>query len=63
MLTVFVWTETVAVEGKEVTRQSVWTETVEVTVVGSVCVAKLTWDARADSQRSRSSRIPASLNS
>ena len=49
----------VAVVGMKATRLSVWTE-MEVVVAGSVWVVTLTRDARADSQCSRSSRIPAS---
>jgi hypothetical protein len=45
--------------GVKVIGGSVWTEVEEV-VAGSVWVAVLTLDARADSQRSRSSSIPAS---
>ena len=48
--------------GMKATRLLVWME-MEVVVAGSVWVAKSTRDARADSQRSRSSHIPASWDS
>ena len=52
----------VAEEVEEMITGLVWTA-VEVVMVGSVWVAALTLDARADSQRSHSSRIPASWKS
>jgi hypothetical protein len=49
--------------GVKVIGESVWTGMEEVVVAIFVCVVTLTLDNRADSQRSRSSRIPDSWKS
>ena len=53
-----VWVDMVAEEGMGMIRGFVWMEVV-VVVTGSVWIVTFTLDARADSQRSCSSRIPA----